>query len=82
MFLVNTITTSHYIAELCIRYQIVHPKNSYKHRKVKLFFASINFKHKELILYLKISINDFNIFCTFSYSFKYTFRSQKKVKTI
>lgn len=39
MFLVDTITTSHYVAELCIRYQIVHPKNSYKYRKRMLFYT-------------------------------------------
>ena len=39
MFLVNTITTSHYVAELCILYQIVHPKNSYKYRKRTLFYT-------------------------------------------
>ena len=69
MFLVDTITTSHYVAELCICYQIVHPKNSYKYRK------------KNVIVYPQISINDFNIIWTFSYSIRHTFFSPKKETT-
>lgn len=46
MFLVNTITTSHYITELCIRYQIVHSKNSYgdRIRKLVLFSSVLNIR--------------------------------------
>lgn len=63
MFLIDTITTSHYITELCIRYQIVHSKNSYRDRKRKLvlFSSVLNIE----ILQPQISINDFNILSTF-----------------
>lgn len=77
MFLIDTITASHYITQLRICYQIVHPKNSYKHRKRKLSFISISFKHKEF-KNQKFLSNILTFYLTFSYSIKYRFFSRKK----
>lgn len=51
-----------FVIKLCI------PRIAINVEKECYFFISTSFKHKELILQPKISINDFNILWIFSYS--------------